>query len=345
MNTTAPAQPHHEEICAKHSAGMPMLLITLAMLAAGIFAFIFGVVLLESDHNAAGGILRTIGILMFLVCPFLFAGLKILKPNEALVLTLFGNYYGTLKGPGFFFVIPFATAFNPAANAASAAIGVMEATTEEKKSARETAKLFDKKISLKALTLNNEKQKINDELGNPIIIGIVVIWRVVNTAKAVFNVDNYREYLSIQCDSALRDVVRTYPYDISNHSGENDESKNEKSLRGSSQEVAQKLKEDIQSRVEIAGLEVIEARITHLAYAPEIAAAMLQRQQASAIIDARQMIVEGAVGMVEMALNKLNENDVVTLDEERKAAMVSNLLVVLCGNKDAQPIVNSGSLY
>lgn len=144
---------------------------------------------------------------------------------------------------------------------------------------------------------------------------------------------------------ALRDVVRTYPYDISNHSGENDESKNEKSLRGSSQEVAQKLKEDIQSRVEIAGLEVIEARITHLAYAPEIAAAMLQRQQASAIIDARQMIVEGAVGMVEMALNKLNENDVVTLDEERKAAMVSNLLVVLCGNKDAQPIVNSGSLY
>lgn len=195
------------------------------------------------------------------------------------------------------------------------------------------------------MTLNNEKQKINDELGNPIIIGIVVIWRVVNTAKAVFNVDNYREYLSIQCDSALRDVVRTYPYDISNHSGENDESKNEKSLRGSSQEVAQKLKEDIQSRVEIAGLEVIEARITHLAYAPEIAAAMLQRQQASAIIDARQMIVEGAVGMVEMALNKLNENDVVTLDEERKAAMVSNLLVVLCGNKDAQPIVNSGSLY
>ena len=129
---------------------------------------------------------------------------------------------------------------------------------------------FSTKISLKALTLNNEKQKINDELGNPIIIGIVVIWRVVNTAKAVFNVDNYREYLSIQCDSALRDVVRTYPYDISNHSGENDESKNEKSLRGSSQEVAQKLKEDIQSRVEIAGLEVIEARITHLAYAPKL---------------------------------------------------------------------------
>jgi regulator of protease activity HflC (stomatin/prohibitin superfamily) len=189
------------------------------------------------------------------------------------------------------------------------------------------------------MTLNNEKQKINDLLGNPIIIGIVVIWRVVNTAKAVFNVDNYKEYLSIQCDSALRNIVRLYPYDMS---GDND---NEKSLRGSSQEIADKLKDEIQSKVEIAGLEIIEARITHLAYAPEIAAAMLQRQQATAIIDARQMIVEGAVGMVEMALAKLNENKIINLDEERKAAMVSNLLVVLCGNKDAQPIVNSGSLY
>ena len=198
-----------------------------------------------------------------------------------------------------------------------------------------------KKISLKAMTLNNEKQKINDKLGNPIIIGIVVIWRVTNTAKAVFNVDNYKEFLSIQCDSALRNVVRLYPYDIS----EDGDGVEEKSLRGSSQEIADILKEEIQKKVEIAGLEISEARITHLAYAPEIAAAMLQRQQASAIIDARKLIVEGAVGMVEMALNKLGENDIVTLDEERKAAMVSNLLVVLCGNKDAQPIVHSGSIY
>jgi regulator of protease activity HflC (stomatin/prohibitin superfamily) len=188
------------------------------------------------------------------------------------------------------------------------------------------------------MTLNNEKQKINDELGNPIIIGIVVIWKVVNTAKAAFNVDNYTEYLSIQCDSSLRNIVRLYPYDASTEDGE-------KSLRGSSQEVAEKLKEEIQSRVDIAGLDILEARITHLAYAPEIAAAMLQRQQASAIIAARQMIVEGAVGMVEMALAKLSENNIVQLDEERKAAMVSNLLVVLCGNKDPQPIVNSGSIY
>ncbi len=161
----------------------------------------------------------------------------------------------------------------------------------------------------------------------------------MNTARAVFNVDNYTEYLSIQCDSALRNIVRLYPYDTSG------DDNNEKTLRGSSMEIAEKLKEEIQEKVTIAGLEILEARITHLAYAPEIASAMLQRQQASAIIDARQMIVEGAVGMVEMALNKLSENGIVQLDEERKAAMVSNLLVVLCGNRDAQPVVNSGSLY
>ena len=175
-------------------------------------------------------------------------------------------------------------------------------------------------------------------LGNPVEIGIVVIWRVVNTAKAVFNVDNYKSFLSIQCDSSLRNIARLYPYDVA-VDGE------EKTLRGSSQEVAERLKTEIQSKAEIAGIEILEARITHLAYAPEIASAMLQRQQASAIIDARKMIVEGAVGMVEMALEKLSENNIVVLDDERKAAMVSNLLVVLCGNKDVQPIVNSGSLY
>lgn len=190
------------------------------------------------------------------------------------------------------------------------------------------------------MTLDNGQQKINDELGNPIIIGVVVMWRIVNTARAAFSVDNYSEFLSVQTDMALRNIVRLYPYDLS--PGEPD---NEKSLRGSSQEIAEKLRVEIQGKVDVAGLEVSEARITHLAYAPEIAAAMLQRQQASAIIDARQMIVDGAVGMVEMALEKLSEKNVVELDEERKAAMVSNLLVVLCGNRDAQPVVNSGSIY
>jgi regulator of protease activity HflC (stomatin/prohibitin superfamily) len=198
--------------------------------------------------------------------------------------------------------------------------------------------LRSKKISLKVSTLSNDKQKINDQLGNPIVIGIVVVWKVVNPTKAVFNVDNYKEYLSIQCDSALRNIVRLYPYDT--HGNDN-----EKMLRGSSLEIALKLKDEIQAKVEIAGIEVHEARITHLAYAPEIAAAMLQRQQASAIIDARQMIVEGAVGMVELALAKLSANNIVVLDDERRAAMVSNLMVVLCGNRDAQPVVNSGSLY
>lgn len=195
-----------------------------------------------------------------------------------------------------------------------------------------------KKLSLKAMTLNNDKQKVNDEEGNPIEIGVVVIWKITNTARAVFCVDNYVSYISTQCDAAIRQVARQYPYDVASDG-------DEKSLRGSSQEIAEILKKELQARVEMAGIEIMEARIAHLAYAPEIAAAMLQRQQASAIIAARQKIVDGAVGMVEMALRKLSENGVVELDEERKAAMVSNLLVVLCGNKDAQPIVNSGSIY
>ncbi|MDR0380401.1 MAG: SPFH domain-containing protein [Oscillospiraceae bacterium] len=280
------------------------------------------------------------------VCPTIFCGLKILKPKEALVLTLFGKYYGTLKGPGFFFVNPFVSAFNPSSGNTTTGSLAAEQTVSAKtgdQASQLNATLTlsrKKKISLKTMTLNNDRQKINDLLGNPIIIGIVVIWRVANTAKAVFNVDNYTEFLSIQCDSALRNTVRLYPYDITGEGIDN-----EKSLRGSSQEIAGKLKDEIQSKVHTAGLEIVEARITHLAYAPEIAAAMLQRQQASAVVDARQMIVDGAVGMVEMALSKLNEKEIVHLDEERKAAMVSNLLVVLCGNRDAQPIVNSGSLY
>ena len=257
------------------------------------------------------------GVVLILLGLVGLLGLKVLHPNEAIVLTLFGKYHGSIKKDGFFWVNPFCSTYNPAAGAA-ACVG--------------------RKISLKAMTLNNEKQKVNDEEGNPIEIGVVVIWRVVNTARAVFHVENYATYISTQCDAAIRQVARQYPYDVS-------ENGDEKSLRGSSVEIAEILRQEIQSRVLVAGIEVSEARIAHLAYAPEIAAAMLQRQQASAIIAARQKIVDGAVSMVEMALKKLSENGVVELDEERKAAMVSNLLVVLCGNKDAQPIVNSGSLY
>lgn len=330
---------NHEEKILKAKSGMLALLVNLFLILVALAALVFGIILI-ANSNSIGVILIIVGtIYSCIIGPILFAGLKVLKPNEALVLTLFGKYYGTLIGEGFFFVNPFVTAINPASSTTSS--GALEGNqTLTTNNVLQVASLHvgSKKISLKAMTLNNEKQKINDQLGNPIIIGIVVIWRVVNTAKAVFNVNSYTEFLSIQCDSALRDIVRLYPYDAP-------EGDDEKSLRGSSQEIIDKLKEMIQSRVDIAGLEIMEARITHLSYAPEIASAMLQRQQASAIIEARQKIVEGAVGMVEMALEKLNENDVVKLDEERKAAMVSNLLVVLCGNKEAQPIVNSGSIY
>jgi len=336
-------QDHTEEIEPRRRSGMVMLLLNLILCLASTGALIAGIILSAESMNIALGVTAIIvsSVYLCLISPFLFAGLKVLKPNEALVLTLFGKYYGTLKGAGFFFVNPFVTATVPQAKSSADKIMMMAQIAAESKSGTPQAggyPVMNKKISLKAMTLNNDKQKINDSMGNPIIIGIVVIWRVVNTAKAVFSVDNYPEYLSIQADSALRNVVRLYPYDVFGDD-------NEKTLRASSLEVAECLKQEIQSKVEIAGLEIMEAKITHLSYAPEIAAAMLQRQQASAIIDARQMIVEGAVGMVEMALQKLNENGIVQLDEERKAAMVSNLLVVLCGNKDAQPIVNSGSIY
>lgn len=271
-----------------------------------------------------------------------FIGLKILKPQEALVLTLFGKYYGTLKGEGFYWVNPFCVSFNPAARTKLGQSG--DVTTE--KPVLTNGQGMNMKISLKIMTLSNAKQKINDCLGNPVEIGIAVTWRVADTAKAVFNVDNYKEFLSLQCDAALRDIVRIYPYDVApGIDTTGDGLADDGSLRGSSEVVAERIRDKIQEKVGCAGLEIIEARITYLAYAPEIAAAMLQRQQASAVIDARKMIVDGAVGMVEMALDRLSQNHTVVLDEERKAAMVSNLLVVLCGNKDAQPVVNSGSLY
>ena len=276
-------------------------------------------------------------------------GLRVLKPQEALVLTLFGKYVGTIKGEGFYAVNPFCSSVNPAAAtklSQSGDVARPKPGLNVSEDGNISLEMLNKKISLKIMTLNNSRQKINDCLGNPVEIGIAVMWKVVDTAKAVFNVDNYKEYLSLQCDSALRNIVKMYPYDVApGIDTTGDGIADDGSLRGSSEVVANRIRDEIQDRVNEAGLEIIEARITYLAYAPEIAAVMLQRQQASAIIDARKMIVDGAVGMVEMALERLNENKLVDLDEERKAAMVSNLLVVLCGNHDAQPIVNTGSLY
>ena len=348
-----------EKIISKSKNGMPMLLLGI-LLYIGAFVGMIACIIPLAEEN--GGPLHVCGVA---VCVFwvlfgwvIFLGLKVLKPQEALVLTLFGKYKGTLKGDGFFWVNPFCVGFNPASStklnqsgdvstpgsgSTLSRLGAMAGVSALSASG---LSFESKKISLKIMTLNNNKQKINDCLGNPVEIGIAVMWKVVDTAKAVFNVDNYKEYLSLQCDSALRDIVRIYPYDVApNVDTTGDGVADDGSLRGSSEIVVNRIREEIQKKVAIAGIEIVEARITYLAYAQEIAAVMLQRQQASAIIDARKMIVDGAVGMVEMALERLNQNNMVTLDEERKAAMVSNLLVVLCGNHDAQPIVNTGSLY
>ena len=334
-----------EKILTGKKKGMPMLLLILALYVLAVVGIVWAAVQDGAgDMDGITVVILVVSIVWASLGWIFLCGLKVLKPQEALVLTLFGKYIGTLKGEGFYYVNPFCSGVNPAAQTRLNQSGDVDGGSKAEKKAE--AQSAGKKISLKIMTLNNNRQKINDCLGNPVEIGIAVMWRVVDTAKAVFDVDNYKEYLSLQCDSALRNIVRIYPYDVApNVDTTGDGIADEGSLRGSSEVVASRIKDEIQSKVAQAGLEIIEARITYLAYAPEIAAVMLQRQQASAIIDARKMIVDGAVGMVEMALERLSEKQVVELDEERKAAMVSNLLVVLCGNRDAQPVVNSGSLY
>ncbi len=337
-----------KEIVLKNkNHGMLILILTALANIAVVAGMIYGAVLSGDNDVPHPLFFACLALLCVSWIPFL--GLKVLKPNEALVLTLFGKYVGTLKGNGFYWVNPFCVAVNPAAKTKLGQSGDVKTISLPHVSADGTTvstELVNKKISLKVMTLSNSRQKINDCLGNPVEIGIAVTWRIVDTAKAAFNVDNYKEFLSLQCDSALRNIVRIYPYDVApGVDTTGDGLADDGSLRGSSEIVAGRIRDEIQSRVEEAGIEILESRITYLAYAPEIAAVMLQRQQASAIIDARKMIVDGAVGMVEMALQRLSENGTVQLDEERKAAMVSNLLVVLCGNRDAQPIVNSGSLY
>ena len=350
-----------EIVLKNRKNGMAMLLLFILLYALAVMAIVVGSNLIASPPqpewtadgfyryddgvSVPGVLMLVIGIIWTALGWIPFLGLKVIRPQEALVLTLFGKYTGTLKEPGFYFVNPFSSAVNPAAKTKLRQSGDVD--SKDITSAKsESQSSGSKRISLKVMTLNNNRQKINDCLGNPIEIGIAVMWRVVDTAKAVFEVDNYKEYLSLQCDSALRNIVRIYPYDVApGVDTTGDGVADEGSLRGSSEIVAARIREEIQSKVQAAGLEVIEAKITYLAYAPEIAAVMLRRQQASAIIDARKMIVDGAVSMVEMALDQLNKRHVVDLDEERKAAMVSNLMVVLCGNQDAQPVVNSGSLY
>jgi len=278
-------------------SGLAALVVLLA--AAGFC--LWQLILAIQDHRDPLIIACAIG---FAFSAFLLTGLFVVNPNEAKVLQLFGQYVGTAKAPGLRFANP----------------------------------LYRKRtISQRVRNFESGKLKVNDLDGNPIEIAAVVVWKVVDTAEAVFEVDNYDNYVHVQSESALRNMATSYPYDAHDDQA--------MSLRGSTTVIADHLRKEIQDRLARAGVEVIEARISHLAYAPEIAAAMLQRQQAGAIIAARSRIVEGAVGMVEMALDMLSKKNVVTLDEERKAAMVSNLLVVLCGERNTQPIVNAGTLH
>ena len=294
-----------EEKILHPANGVVMLVINLIVLVAFGFLFAFGIRQAVDKHVVAAVIMIVAACIGMVAVCIAFGGLKTVRPNEALVLTLFGAYYGTIRESGFYFVNPFSESNSP---------------------------VYDKRVSLKSNTLKNEKQKVNDGMGNPIVIGTNVIWRVSNPTKAVFNVEDYAEFISIQTDSTVRNIARLYPYDVVDE--DNDES--EKTLRGSVQEIADRMEEALQERVNVAGIIIEDVKITNLAYSEEIAAAMLQRQQATAIIAARQKIGDGAVGMVKMAIDKLGDEEIVLLDEERKAAMVSNLLVVLCSGKDTQ---------
>ena len=333
-----------EKTLSTRKNGMVVLLGCIALEVLAVFALLYGI--------ASSLPIMVAALIVVSIAWIPLLGLRVLKPEEALVVTLFGNYTGSLKGPGFYAINPFSVSVNPAKKTRLGQSGDVDGGGKStslislmQKSQQESS-LTSNVISLKIMTLNNSRQKVNDVLGNPVEIGVAVMWRVVDTAKAVFTVDNYKEYLSLQCDTAVRNIVKIYPYDIApNVDTTGDGLADDGSLRGSTEVVAGRIREEIQSKVSQAGLEILDARITYLAYAPEIAAVMLQRQQASAVIDARKMIVDGAVGMVQMALEKLSTDNIVDLDDERKAAMVSNLLVVLCGNHDTQPVINSGSLY
>ena len=338
-----------EKILKPIKGFVPLFLIIVFILASIGLMILGGILIDEYDSYVLGGVSLGLGILLCIASSISFAGLKVINPNEAIVLSLFGKYIGTIYENGFWYVNPFASAIYPQAKIAEAKNARLQAYAGKKSqaevSASEAAIASAKKVSTKVCTFVNGNQKVNDKLGNPVEVSAIVIWKVVNATKAVLNVDYYKEYLSNQTDSTIRNVARLYPYDIIDDEDDEKDEINEKTLRGSATIIAEEMKKELASKVEDAGIEIVEVRLNQIAYAPEIAAAMLQRQQAIAVIAARKKIVEGAVTMVEMALDKLKEDDVVDLDEERKAQMVSNLLVVLCSSNEAHPILNAGSIY
>lgn len=330
-----------EEKRIRPVSGFAGLAVFIAILLVSCLAIISVCVIDDVDDEVFGIILAISIILICLDC-ILPAGLKIVNPNEALVLSLFGRYKGTIYEPGFYFVNPFSMAIYPKANDQEMRQKAFAATMA-KLSSNEGMEFPGKKVSTKLSTFVNGNQKVNDAMGNPVEVSAIVIWKVVNATRAVINVDNYLEYLSNQTDSTIRNIARLYPYDII--SDDDGEAAGELTLRGSATRIAEEMREELQKRVEDAGIVIEDVRLNQIAYAPEIAAAMLQRQQATAIIAARRKIVEGAVSMVEMALDRLKSDDVIDFDEEHKAQMVSNLMVVLCSNKETSPIVNAGSIY
>ncbi len=324
-------------------SGFPFLFLAVLILLSSVALFILGGINFDNSDPLMGGICIASAVVFIWIGVTVLPGLKIIKPNEALVLSLFGKYYGTIYDAGFWFVNPFSSNLYPRAKAAEKLAEVKNNPVSAKN--LDSVYAQQSKVSLKISTFVNGNQKVNDSLGNPIEVSAIVMWRVTDATKAVLNVDYYPEYLSNQTDSTIRNIARLYPYDIIDDDESDSDDKNEKTLRGSATLIAEEMKNELSRRVSDAGLEIIEVRLNQIAYAPEIAAAMLQRQQAIAVIAARKKIVEGAVSMVEMALEQLRRDGVVDLDEERKAQMVSNLLVVLCSSKEASPVVNSGSLY
>lgn len=317
----------HQEKTYKPADGWFPLILFLGGILGATVVFIATLANKESLNSAILGVLIITSIVVAGVCLVCLCGLMAIAPNQARVLLLFGNYKGSAVESGFYWVNPFFTKSKISLRIRNFETGAT--TTPEKKDAAG-------QITTQKSRTPGRPSKVNDRDGNPIEISAIVVWKVVNTAEAMFEVDDYEDFLAVQSEAALRNLASRHPYDSEDH---------EVSLRGSTQQISDQLREDIQERLDKAGVEVIEARISHLAYAPEIAAAMLQRQQAHAVVAARTKIVEGAVGMVEMALEQLAEKSIVDLDDERKAAMVSNLLVVLCSDRHTQPVVNTGSLY
>lgn len=331
---------------ARAASGWPMLFVTLAAYAASIWGIVQGIIILATAEDAgvpasvAGPVLLVGGIVLLIVAVILNCGFFSLQPGQARVLVLFGSYVGTVHDSGFYWANPFySRSLGSSDSGVSIDVSLDDASPSVKAAA---AKGLSTKVSLRARTLNGERLKVNDKMGNPIEIATVVVWHVADTAKALFDVDNYPSYVAMQTETALRHVASVYAYD---HMEDDDSSNQSITLRSNIEEVSASLKEELDRRLAPAGVSVDDARLTHLAYAPEIAQAMLRRQQAEAIIAARKKIVEGAVSMVDMALKELSDGGVVEFDEDRKAVMASNLMVVLCGESEAQPVLNTGSLY